>query len=177
MKLSVLVVIACFFFASSSTMACDESCKRQEAEAKLSKKFPSYLSWKYCDGLKHDFMTVDLNSLQAYSSKHFNTKYKGPIKNIIKLIDQRKAWLSECDSYVSATRGDRVFYDEKTTAAVFKQMDQITRELNDVLSGVRYSSALGDGTQEIVQERFEALFVSIDNHKNLMHLKGKYVYQ
>ncbi len=177
MKFSNLIVIASFILAAQGTYACDESCKREQAETKLSKQFPSYLTWSYCDGLKHDFMTVDINSLQSYSTKHFNTTYKGPIKNIIKVIDQRQEWLSECDTYTTATRDERIFYDKKTTDAVFAQMDAIKKELNDVLEGVRYSSGSGDETTKIVQERFESLFVSVDNHKNLMHLKGKYVYK
>lgn len=177
MKLFNLVLALGLLIAANAAFSCDESCKREQAELKLGQSFPSYLSWQYCDGLKHDFMTIDMNSLQSYSTKHFNTKYKGPIKNIIHLVDQRKEWLSECDSYVTATRSERIFYDDKTTAAVFAQMDTIRKELSDVLNGVRYSSAIGDETKEIVGEKFEALFVSIDNHKNLMHLKGKYVYQ
>lgn len=177
MKLTYIFVIAGLLLTAQAASACDESCKREQAQAKLETEFPGYLTWKYCDGLKHDFMTVDMNSLQSYSSKHFNTKYKGPIKNIIKLIDQREEWLKECDSYLSATREDRIFYDEKTTASVFSQMTNIRKELQAVLEGVRYSSFQGDETKEIVGEKFETLFVVIDNHKNLMHLKGKYVYK
>lgn len=177
MKLIYLVGIASFILATQTTHACDESCKREQAEQKLQTEFPSYLTWKYCDGLKRDFMTIDINSLEKYSSKHFDTKYKGPIKNIIQLVEQRKEWLSECDGYLSATREERVFYDDKTTEIVFAQMDRIKQELVDVLDGVRYSSSTGDETKKIVGEQFEALFVSIDNHRNLMHLKGKYVYK
>jgi len=177
MKLLNLVSALGLVLVANIASACDESCKREQAEAKLGKKFPSYLSLQYCDGLKRDFMNIDMTSLQSYSSKHFNTKFSGPIRNIIELIDQREEWLGECDEYVTATRSERIFYDQKTTAAVFDQMAIIRKELKDVLGGVRYTSATGDETKEIVAEKFEALFVAIDNHKNLMHLKGKYVYQ
>lgn len=176
-KISCLLFLACISSLSAYVSACDENCKREQATAKTGTAFPSYLTWEYCDGLKHDFMTTDVNNLQAYSSKHFNTKYKGPIKNIIKLIDQRKDWLQECDKYVTATRGERIFYDNATTKSIFDKLDSAKKELVDVLNGVRYSSFEGDETKKIVGERFETLFVAIDDHKNLMHLKGKYVYK
>jgi len=177
LKASHLLLLALISSITFSAHACDETCKREQVLANTGAEFPSYLTWGYCDGLKHDFMSVDVNSLQSYSTKHFNTKYKGPIKNIIRLIDQRKEWLQECDGYVTATRGERIFYDDKTTKSIFEKMDRAKKELTDVLGGVRYSSFEGDETHKIVSEHFETLFVAIDDHKNLMHLKGKYVYK
>lgn len=172
-----ILVLAAVLFAAPMTQACDEQCKREAAETKNASEFPSFLTWNYCEGLKRDFMSVDISSLQSYSGKHFNTKYKGPIKNIIKLIDQRKDWLKECDVYISQTTDKRLFDDKKTTDAVFANMQTIKSELEAVLSGVTYSSVQGDETKKIVTEKFQALFQTIDDHNNLMHLKGKYVYQ
>ncbi len=178
MKLLTALSGILFIFCSPFALACtDEACKREAAEAKNNVTYPGYLTWKYCDTLKLDFMTVDVQSLEDYSSKHFSTQYKGPIKNIIQMIDQRKEWLAECDTYLSATRDERIFYDKATTDKVFAEMDIVTKELNDIVGGVTYSSSTGDETQAIVEEKFDALFRVVDNHKNLMHLKGKYVYQ
>lgn len=172
-KLFILVTV----FLSLTSNACDESCKREQAQKNHGVTFPSYLTWDYCDGLVRDFFSYDMDSLKNYSSKHFDTKYKGPIRNIVKLIDQRKDWLNECDDYTSKTRNERVFYDQKTTAAIFSKMDTIKKELTGVMQGVRYSSQSGDETKKIVGEKFESLFQAVDDHKNLMHLKGKFVYQ
>jgi hypothetical protein len=177
MKILVKALTILTVFLSLSTQACDESCKRAEAEETHRVSFPGYLSWNYCDGLVRDFFSYDMDSLKNYSSKHFDTQYKGPIKNIVNLIGQRKDWLGECDDYISKTRSERVFYDNKTTAAIFKKMDIVKNELNGVIKGVRYSSPSGDETKKIVSEKFEDLFQAVDDHKNLMHLKGKFVYQ
>ncbi len=171
----IIAILLCFYLAPSN--ACDETCKKAQAEAKFNTKFPRFLTWKYCDRLKYDFMTVDIESLISYGSKHFQTKFKGPIKNIITMIEQRETWLSECDDYVSKTREERVFYDTKTTDNIFGKMANVKKELKAVLSGVTYSSIQGDETQKIVQEKFEALYDTVDTHKNLMHLKGKLVYK
>jgi len=153
----IIAILLCFYLAPSN--ACDETCKKAQAEAKFNTKFPRFLTWKYCDRLKYDFMTVDIESLISYGSKHFQTKFKGPIKNIITMIEQR------------------VFYDTKTTDNIFGKMANVKKELKAVLSGVTYSSIQGDETQKIVQEKFEALYDTVDTHKNLMHLKGKLVYK
>ena len=178
MKLkSIILTCSLLFFGTNTAFACDEACQRETAETQHSVTFPSYLTWEYCDSLKIDFMTIDVRSLESYSTKHFDTKYKGPIKNTIKFLDQRKEWLQECDNYLSLTHRDRIFYDDATTQVVFNQIDKVKKELTSILGGVTYSSSSGDETKLIVSEKFDTLFRSIDDHKNLMHLKGKYVYK
>jgi len=164
-------------FLSLSVNASDEQTKREQAQQKHGVSFPSYLTWNYCDTLVRDFFGYDMDSLKSYSTKHFDTKYKGPIRNIVTMIEQRKDWLGECDNYISKTRNERIFYDNQTTASIFAKMDRIKKELTGVMQGVRYSSPQGDETKKVVGERFEELFSTVDDHKNLMHLKGKFVYQ
>lgn len=173
----ILAAVVVFAFCNIPAFACDEACKKAEAENKHQTKFPGFLSWQYCDRLKYDFLTVDSDSLINYGSKHFQTKFKGPIKNIISMIEQRETWLMECDDYLSKTRDERIFYDNKTNTDIFGKMTNVKKELRAVLDGVTYSSAQGDETQKIVQEKFQSLYDAIDTHKNLMHLKGKLVYQ
>lgn len=177
MKLLSYIATLSLMLGAQSALGCDEQCKKEAASAKHSTQFPGYLSWKYCDGLKSDFVTIDLKSLQSYSGKHFNTKYKGPIKNTVKFLKQRKSWLEECDNYNRLTREERIFHDDKTTVAVFTQIDKINQELEAILGGVTYTSSRGDQTKEIVAGKFENLYKVVDDHANLMHLKGKYVYQ
>ncbi|WP_370978160.1 hypothetical protein [Agaribacterium sp. ZY112] len=176
-KLTKLLALGLFSTVTATSYACDESCMREQVKSEKNIEFPSYLTWEYCEGLRHDFITTDMQNLQSYSTTRFNTRYKGPIKNIVQLIDQRKDWLGECDTYFSATKDQRIFNDKKTTDAIFKQMDNVKEELVDVINGARYSSENGDETVAVVGEKFEALFQLVDNHNNLMHLRGSYVYQ
>ena len=177
MKVTSALLVAGLIFTSQAALGCDEACRKEAAEKKQSVSFPGYLSWQYCEDLKLDFMTTDMGSLQSYSSKHFDTKYKGPIRNTVRFLDQRKEWLAECDNYLSLTDKGRIFYDAKTTSKVFGEIDSVKSELQLVLEGATYSSAQGDETKVIVGEKFDSLFQAVDDHKNLMHLKGKYVYQ
>ena len=176
-KVTNLILVSALLLPTGGALACDESCQRDQVKAKHNIEFPSHLSWKYCEGLRQDFISIDMRSLQSYGSSHFDTRYKGPIKNIVQLIDQRQTWLSECDQYMSLTTGDHIFNDEKTTKAIFANMDEVKKELQGIINGVRYSSATGDETQKIVREKFDHLYQIVDNHNNLMHLRGKYVYQ
>lgn len=175
MKNVVVLLFAGLAVFTQTALGCDEACLKEKAQQEHSVNFPSYLTWKYCDGLKLDFINIDMESLQSYSSSHFDTKYKGPIKNTIRFLDQRKDWLSECDKYMEVTGKGRVFDDKKTTDLVFGRMESIRKELQGIVDGVTYSSANGDETAVIVGEKFNSLFEAVDDHKNLMHLKGRYV--
>ncbi|WP_096084417.1 hypothetical protein [Agaribacterium haliotis] len=172
-----LVVLSVFFTCFAQAQPCDESCKRDQLKNQQNLDFPGYLSWKYCEGLRNDFMTIDMRSLQSYSSKHFDTRYKGPIKNIVKMLDQRQDWLGECDNYMKLTKKERIFKDKKSTEAIFAKMGSVKKELEAVINGARYSSENGDETGVIINEKFEALFTAVDDHNNLMNLRGRYVYQ
>ncbi|MFT7560719.1 MAG: hypothetical protein ACI93R_002642 [Flavobacteriales bacterium] len=176
MKKMIVILITGLGLFTQNALGCDESCLKEKIELEKKLDFPGYLTWKYCEGLKLDFMTTDMRSLESYSTKHFDTKYKGPIKNTVRFIDQRKEWLGECDQYLQLTGKGRVFDDKKTTDIVFGQMDSIKHELKGILDGASYSSANGDETKEVVGDKFGQLFKLVDDHKTLLHLKGRYVF-
>lgn len=169
--------IAILFTAMSSQLvfACDESCAREKAQITQKVEFPSYLTWKFCENTAADFMTSAVNSLKSYQSKHLSTTYKGPMKNIRNFVNQRKEWLLECDGYLQATDKGRIFTDDKTTKAIFASMDTVSNELNALISGVTYSNDDGSGDNAVINDKFNTLFTRIDNHKNLLHLRGKLV--
>ncbi|PCK07409.1 MAG: hypothetical protein COA42_14455 [Alteromonadaceae bacterium] len=169
--------IAILFTAMSSqfTFACDESCAREKAQTEHNAKFPSYLTWKFCENTATDFMTSAVNSLKSYQNKHLSTKYKGPMKNIRNFVNQRKEWLLECDGYLQATSKGRIFTDDKTTKAIFASMDTISGELKALIAGSTYTSDDGSNDNSVINDKFEALFTRVDNHKNLLHLRGKLV--
>ncbi len=171
-KLLTLLTVVTGFICQPST-ACDENCLREKAQAKYNVTFPSFLTQKYCDGIKMDFMRSTVRSLDKYRSENFNTKFKGPLKNTRNYLTQRKEWLQECDDYLSKTQNIRVFGNDKTTKQIFASIDRVNAEFSDLIKGVSYAS---DGEAKVVMdEKIDVLFQLVDDHKTLLHLKGKYV--
>ncbi|TVZ39596.1 hypothetical protein P886_4001 [Alteromonadaceae bacterium 2753L.S.0a.02] len=175
MKKLVAMLSLLALVLGSPAQGCDEQCKKENAERTTGEKFHSYLSWKFCEDTRMDFITSSMRSLDTYRSKHFDTRYKGGMRNIKNYVEQRKEWLIECDNYLQLTKKERVFDDEKTTKAIFKAMDDVTHELDDLIAGVTYSSSLGQDSAEVINEKFDVLLKRVDDHKTLMHLKGRYV--
>lgn len=175
--IAAIVAIACAALFSTATYACDEKCLKEAAETKHNIKFPSYLSWNYCDDIRMDFMTTAVRSLENYKTNHFDPRYKGGMRNIVKFIEQREEWLKECDQYLSYTGKNLIFEDEATAEQMYAAMDRVKKELNDLINGVVYSATVGEDPNEVAKKRFEDLLQAVDNHKTLMHMKGKYVFR
>ena len=93
-------------------------------------------------------------------------------------MEQRKDWLSECDSYIAATGKGRVFKDDKTTQGIFDAIDGVTSELDSLMKGVTYANqgtlTAPDGADDthVAQTKFNTLFTLVVNHKNMLLLKG-----
>ncbi|VUD68929.1 hypothetical protein TDB9533_04289 [Thalassocella blandensis] len=170
-KLTSLALLATAFF-SSAVFACDEQCMREKAEAKHNVKFPGYLTFKYCDSIAMDFMTSTMRSLQNYRDNHLESKYKGPLKNTKAYLEQREDWLKECDDYLVKTKNIRIFNDDKTTKQIFATIDAVEEEFEALINGVTYSA---DNQFVVINDRFDNLFKQVEDHKHLMHLKGRYV--
>lgn len=162
---------------SLPTSACDEICRRAKAQERYGKKFPSYLSWTYCEEIKIEFMTSTLSSLQRYRDTHLDTKHKRGMKNTRQYINQRKEWLQECDNYLVKTEHGRIFKEAKTTDNIFKALDSVSRELASLVKGVTYSFEHGQDSTAVAAEKFDHLFELVDNHKTLLQLKGQFVLQ
>ncbi|SMF58080.1 hypothetical protein SAMN02745866_03749 [Alteromonadaceae bacterium Bs31] len=158
---------------ASTVYGCDEECLKEKAETKNNISFPSYLTWEYCDNTRMDFMTSSIDSLENYKTNHFDTRYKGGMRNIKNYVIQRKEWLQECDQYMQLTNHGRVFDD--ATKDIFSAMDAVIKELDDLIAGVTYSSETGQDSKAIMAERFDGMFKLVDDHKQLMHYKGRYV--
>lgn len=175
MKSLAMISTLLFAVLASAANGCDEQCLREKAEASKNTTFPSYLTWEYCEDTRMNFMTTAMSSLQKYSSDNFDTRYTGGMRNIKNYLLTRKSWLQECDTYMSATGKDRIFYDRKTTRDIFAKIDAVAKELDDLIAGVTYSGDMGENTTDIANEKFNNLFKAVDDHKNLMLLKGRYV--
>lgn len=171
----LLVVLGFLYISTSVANDCDEACKKAEAEAKHSTKFPSYLSWNYCDDIRMEFMTSAVRSLEKYRANHLDTRYKGAMRNTKQFINQRQSWLSECDHYLSLTGKGKIFSDQKTTDNIFYAMNDVKEELDALIKGITYSSDFGVESIDIIAEKFDTLLKLVDDHKAIMHLKGKYV--
>ncbi len=177
MKIIASIIAAVATLLVSSAYGCDEECRKLKAQEANNMTFSSYVSWQYCDDVRMDFMTTAMRSLENYQTKHFNTKYKGGMRNTKNFLEQRKEWLQECDTYLRLTDKGRIFDDEKTTKEVFAKMDAVTKELDALLSGVTYTSSFGQDASAVVGDKFQALFKVVDDHKTLMHMKGRYVFR
>lgn len=173
MKNILIVFVISMTVVAQAAFGCDEQCQREKAQAKYNVTFPSYLTWKYCEGIAVDFMTSAVRSLDSYRTNHFNTKYKGPLKNTRNFLVQRKDWLQECDDYLKKTKKSRVFNDTKTTQKIFASIDSVSGEFSALIKGSSYASS--EEAQAVMNEKINTLFKQVEDHKTIMHLKGKYV--
>lgn len=173
----LLIAIGLFgLFTAPLTFACDEMCLKEKAVAKSGEEFPSYLSWKYCEGIKGDFMTSSMKSLQSYTNTHLDVRRKRGMRNTENYLEQRADWLSECDNYIAATGKGRIFKDDKTTDNILAAIHAVSAELSSLVKGVTYANQEEPDTK-VASEKFTELFTLVDNHKNLLLLKGQYVYR
>jgi hypothetical protein len=171
MKKIIIALGIAGLFAAPITLACDEACQREKAAKQTGQEFPSYLTWKYCDGIAGEFMTSTMKSLQSYTEQHLDVNRRRGMRNIQNYLEQRKEWLTECDNYVAATGKGRIFRDTKTTEKIIAAIDNVNGELASLLKGVTYANQDGDDTQ-VAQTKFNELFTLVDNHKNVLLLKG-----
>lgn len=173
MNIIASLTIAIAACVSSAAFACeDEQCLREKAQEKHNVKFPSYLTFKYCEGIAMDFMTSSMRSLDNYRSNHLDSKYKGPLKNTKNYLVQREEWLKECDDYLRMTKNIRIFNDDKTTKQIFASIDKVQAEFDALISGVQYA---GEDQFAVINDHFDKMFQLVEDHKHLMHLKGRYV--
>jgi hypothetical protein len=174
--MKIIISIAASFLFISSAWACDESCQRQKAETE-GHKFPSYLTWRYCEDLKLDFMTREVKSLQKYRGSQLESQHRGGMNNTRKFLNQRQEWLKECDNYIAKTDKGRLFKDDATTSAIFNSMKSVETELASLIKGVTYSVDSGESASSVAGEKFDRFFKLIDDHQTLMLLKGQVVYR
>ncbi len=170
LKLSISIIIS--YLLIPAAWACDEQCQRQQAEA-AGNKFPSYLSWSYCEDLKLDFMTREVKSLQKYREQQLPALHPGGMNNTRKFLKQRQEWLQECESYITQTGHGHLFENATTTTAIFSSIDAVQRELSSLVGGVTY----GQNRATVAGDKFDQFFKLIDTHQTHMLLKGQVVYR
>ena len=140
--------------------------------------FPNYLTEKYCNGIKLDFMTGSIKSLQNYRDKQLISQHRGGMRNIQRFLKQRQDWLQECDSYLSATSTHkRLFRNEESTDEILDAINSVSNELGSLIAGVTYSDDAQDSSSSVAAEKFDHLFQLVENHQTLLLLRGQVVYR
>jgi len=172
-KITAFLSLVMFTMLSSSAFSCDEKCLRDKAQASSKVTFPAYLTWKYCDGIAMDFMTSAMRSLNSYHTNNFNTKFKGPLKNTRNYLVQRTEWVKECDNYLKLTKNKRIFGDSKMTDSILASVKKVDEEFAALIEGASYSTE--NDAKEAMGSKIQALAKLVDDHKTIMHMKGRYV--
>jgi len=140
--------------------------------------FPSYLTEKYCNDIKLDFMTSSIKSLQHYKDKQLASRHRGGMRNIQRFLKQRQDWLQECDGYLSATsEHKRLFRNEATTDDIFDAINSVSNELGSLIAGVTYTEDPSGNNDTVVEEKFNQLFQLVEAHQTLLLLRGQVVYR
>jgi len=163
-----------FLFACLPATACDEECKRAQAEEEHDVDFPGYLNASYCQDTSIAFLLKARKSLGEYRQGQLKTGHRGGMRNIRNYLEQRKKWLMECDNYLLLTDQGRVFTDKETTEAVFAATDQAIEQLEKLMNSTNRVHVSED-LAETAGQRLDRLFSVVDNHRTELQLKGQLV--
>lgn len=141
----------------------------------FAKTYPSYLNPSYCNGVVEQFVDYGMRSLGKYVNENFKLEYKGGIRNTINFLEQRSAWLSECNDYMLDSNQSYLFYSEKNTNDIFAAIDGLAKELQLVRDGVEYPDDAGNNNPTpFIKNRFETLAELIDQHHTRMLMKKQF---
>lgn len=139
------------------------------------KTHPSYLTPKYCDSVVDQFVDSGMRSLDKYVNKNFNPVYKGGIRNTIHFLEQRSAWLNECNDYLKDTAQGSVFFNDEITQDIFVAMHELATELKHVRQGVEYPDDAGNNNPTpFIKRRYETLAQLVDQHHTRMLMKKQF---
>lgn len=139
------------------------------------KTHPSYLSPEYCDGLVKQFIDSGMRSLDKYVNEHFSPEYTGGIRNTVQFLQQRSAWLNECNDYLVDTGQGHIFYNDKSTREIFAALDALAEELQLVREGVEYPDEAGNNNPTpFINSRYATLAELVDQHHTRMLMKKQF---
>jgi hypothetical protein len=157
---------------SFSSSACDDNCKKLEAESTHNVKFATYLSSKYCQQTSLDFLLKDSKSLKQYSEKQLLTAHRGSANNIKLFLEQRKDWLQECDKYLSLTKQGRVFGNKTQSEKIFASIDATTNELTLLIKRPKTPDESTEDASASSVKAFHSLFEAITEYQLELQRKG-----
>lgn len=168
---AVLLVLVGLTLTPAS-QACNEDCKRAQAEAKNNTKYPSYLNLKYCQSTTQDFLLSARQSLQRYRDKQLPTAHRGGARNIRQYILQRRDWLQECETYMHALDAGNVFRQATTTQQIFTAMNKVADELHNIMQRKENKAEVKELVIAPAAEAFDRLFTQVDSHIQDLQLRG-----
>lgn len=157
---------------SPSANACDEPCKRAQAETQRNVHFPSYLNLKYCSETTQEFLLNTRKSLQRYRDQQLATAHRGGAKNIRQIIIQQQTWLKECDNYMSNLEMGRVFRQAKTTEQLFNAMLSVSEELHKIMQRKNDANEVAQLVTAGAAEKFDRMFALVDQHVQELQMRG-----
>ncbi|MBU2884701.1 hypothetical protein KO507_02865 [Gilvimarinus agarilyticus] len=166
-----LLLLAVF---SGSALACDEACKKAQAETEHGVNFAGYLDSEFCRTTRSDFLLQDYRSLEKYRTSQLPGGHKGGMNNIRKMLDQRKEWLVECDDYLRLTDQGRVFHDKTTTDKIFGAIDKVSEQLNELVYNGSKEVIVTNGL-DIAQQDFDQMMQQLEQHRTVLQLRGQLV--
>ncbi|MFV8783087.1 hypothetical protein ACNKU7_11740 [Microbulbifer sp. SA54] len=141
----------------------------------LAKTHPSYLNTSYCDSVVEQFVDSGMRSLGKYVNDNFKPEYKGGIRNTINFLEQRSAWLKECNDYLLDTGESHIFYSEESTQDIFVAIEALAKELQLVREGVEYPDETGtNNPRPFIKSRFDTLARLVDQHHTRMLMKKQF---
>ncbi|WP_244506079.1 hypothetical protein [Microbulbifer marinus] len=121
------------------------------------------------------FVDSGMRSLGKYVNEHFNPQYKGGIRNTIHFLEQRSAWLNECNDYLLDTGHSHIFYSDQNTKAIFAAIDALAKELQLVRQGVEYPDEAGNNNPApFIKEHYNTLAKLVDQHHTRMLMKKQF---
>ncbi|WP_299583273.1 hypothetical protein [uncultured Microbulbifer sp.] len=139
------------------------------------KTHPSYLTEEYCSSVVEQFVGSGMRSLGKYVNEHFNPEYKGGIRNTIRFLEQRSEWLNECNEYLVDTNNTYIFHSQDDTQDIFMAINELTRELQHVRSGVEYRDDTGNNNPApFIKRRFTTLAQLVDRHHTRLLMKKQF---
>lgn len=170
----IVSFIALMVFAMSG-FACDEKCKREKAELEAGIEFPNHVTWKLCEDTAYYFMTSTLKQLDRYKDTRLPTANQVSLRNIKRLVNEQRQWLTECDEYMQLTDNGRIFKEADTTDTIFAAMDNLTEQLDaGMRSAVNATDVVGD-PNGLKQEQFNKLLQLVEDHIRILQLRGQFV--
>ncbi|MCP8899184.1 hypothetical protein [Gilvimarinus xylanilyticus] len=172
--LTIPLALAALAFFAAPIYACDEDCKKANAEQEHGVKFASYLNQDFCRSTRADFLIQDYKSLAKYRADQLPGGHKGGMNNIRKMLDQRVDWLRECDDYLRLTDQGRIFRDRDTTDKIFKAMKGVSEELNNLVYNGSQDVIVTNGL-DIAEQDFDQMLQLLDQHRTQMQLRGQLV--
>lgn len=150
-------------------------CILMVSDISNAKTHPSYLTPKYCESVVEQFVGSGMRSLDKYVNENFNPAYRGGIRNTIHFLEQRSAWLKECEGYLTDTAQGSVFYSNELSREIFTAMDALAKELQLVRQGVEYPDDAGNNNPTpFIKRRYETLAQLVDRHHTRVLMKKQF---